>query len=155
HGATLESADISFGDLQLIDARGENTGARFFDNADVPWHISGVDHVLDRNFLGLTNTAIRRNAIPDAALAIPDNVVAVDWWLFTTLLLSGLKARRVPEHVADYRIFADNELGIGPPSSRAALRHVIDIALRHYRAFPAIPDLALRSAHLEALADEV
>lgn len=155
HDAALATADISFGDLRLINASGEDTGARFFDHADIPWQVIGADHLRNRNFLGLTNTAIRREAVRDAALAVPNNVVAVDWWLFTTLLQAGLKAQRVPGNVADYRIFAENELGIGAPTTRAALRHMIDIALRHYRAFPAVPDLALRYARLELLADEV
>lgn len=155
HGAALEMVDISFGDLRLIDARGEDTGLRFFDHADIPWQLMDADPLRDRNFLGLTNTAVRRKAIPDTALAIPDHVIAVDWWLFTTLLQAGLKAQRVPGNVADYRIFAENELGIGAPASRSALRHLIDIALRHYRAFQAVPDLALRYARLEILADEV
>jgi len=155
HGEALSAADISFGDLRLINARGEEIGSRFFDQADVPWQFAGADTIQSRNFLGLSNTALRRSAISDSALAIPDNVVAADWWLFTTLLLSGRKAQRVPGSVADYRIYGANELGAGAPTSRAELRHVIDIALRHYRAFPAVPELALRRVRLEALADEV
>lgn len=155
HAAALNGADISYGDLRLIDARGEEIGARFFDHADVPWRLAAADGIRDRNFLGLSNTAIRRCAIPDSALAIPDTVVAADWWFFTTLLLAGCTAQRVPGNVADYRIYGANELGAGAPTSRAELRHMIDVALRHYRAFPGVPELALCRVRIEALADEV
>lgn len=151
----LRGADIAYGDLRLIDARGEEIGGRFFDQADVPWHCAGPDAIRGRNFLGLSNTAVNRTAIPDSALSVPDTVVAADWWLFTTLLLSGRKAQRVPGSVSDYRIHGANELGAGAPTSRAELRHVIDVALRHYRAFPAVRELALCRIRLEALADEV
>lgn len=154
HGEALVSADISYGDLRLIDVLGEETGGRFFDQVDIPWALSNAKGLHHRNFMGLSNTAIRRNAIPDTALAVPDHVIAADWWLFTTLLYAGLKAQRVPGIIADYRVYEQNELGAGAPTSRATLRHMIDIALRHYRAFPAVAELAMHCARLETLADE-
>lgn len=155
HRDNLRNADISFGDLQLIDISGHNLERRFFDDADVPWTVSGPDTLLDRNFLGLSNTAMRRSSIPDTALAVPDKVRAVDWWLFSTLLLAGRTARRVPSHVAQYRVYSASTLGADMPATREALRNQIDIAILHYSAFPAIAEFLIRQQRLTDLADEV
>lgn len=155
HRDNLQHADISFGDMQLIDAAGHDVGRRFFDEVDIPWTLSGPEPLLERNFLGLSNTAIRRSSIPDTALAVPEQIRAVDWWLFTTLLLAGRTARRTPSHVAQYRIYGANTLGADMPATREALRKQIDIAIRHYRAFPAIAAFLIRQQRLADLADEV
>lgn len=155
HRDALQDADVSFGDLRIIDAAGHDTKRRYFDGADVPWSLSTSGPLLDRNFLGLSNTAVRKASIPDTALAVPDNIRAVDWWFFTTLLLAGRTARRVPTQVADYRIYGDNELGAGVPKTREDLRNLIDIAERHYGAFPAIADFSIRRHRLATLSDEV
>ena len=103
HLAALESADISFGDLQLIDASGNMVASSFFTGALIPDLISSPDALVDRNFLGFSNTAIRREAIRPTAANIPDSQVAADWWFFSMLLEAGARARRCPEAVAKYR----------------------------------------------------
>ncbi|MBO6783119.1 MAG: hypothetical protein JJ899_07595 [Alphaproteobacteria bacterium] len=151
----VENAQFAYGDMNLIDATGQVLGRRFFDDAHVPWRIEGVETLLDRNFLGLSNTAIRRDAMPDAAFSVPDDVIAVDWWLFTTLLMTGCKGQRVPQAVSDYRTYGANTLGAGGLSSRADLLRFLEIARRHYQAFPGSAPHLLRRARLESLANEV
>lgn len=155
HRDNLQQADISFGDMQLIDSTGRDVERRFFDGAEIPWMLCGPDAILDRNFLGLSNTAIRRASIPDSALCVPEHIRAVDWWLFTSLLLAGRTARRIPSHVAQYRVYSTNTLGADMPATREALRNQIDMAIRHYKAFPAIAEFAIRRQRLTELADEV
>lgn len=155
HADALADADISFGDLDLIDARGEFLRRRFFDGVDIPRHVSGPADLAGRNFLGLSNTAVRAAALPEEALHIPADVVAADWWLFTTLLRAGRTARRTMSSVAAYRLYGGNTLGAGVPATRAELRRAIDIALRHYRAFPATVALAARRGRLEALSQRI
>lgn len=151
HAEALETAQISYGDLELIDAEGEYLRRRFFDDAGISWRIDDAAAIAGRNFLGLSNTAVRTDAIPDEALHIPADVVAADWWLFTTLLRGGRRARRTSAPVGAYRLYGGNTLGAGVPTNRVELQRAIDIALRHYRAFPATPDLATRYARLETL----
>ncbi len=150
--AAGSGADISFGDLDLMDARGEYLRRRFFDGVDVPRHVDDPAVLAGRNFLGLSNTAVRASALTEEALHIPADVVAADWWVFTTLLRAGRTARRTMSPVGAYRLYGGNTLGAGVPATRAQLQRSIDIALRHYRAFPATRELATRHGRLEMLA---
>lgn len=142
HLAALEDADFSYGDLCLMDAAGQGLRRRFFDGADVPWTVASADVVRRRNFLGLSNTALRADRLPVSALQIPDDIVAVDWWLFTSLLLAGWRGTRTVAPVTHYRVGDFSLLGAGAPSTPEALRRSYRIMQRHYRAFRAAPGMA-------------
>lgn len=142
HLAALADADFSYGDLCLMDAAGNDLRRRFFDRTEVPWHVDSAGSVLRRNFLGLSNTAVRTVRLPSSVLQVPDDVLAVDWWLFTTLLLGGRRGARTTAPVARYRLHDDNALGAGIPATPEALRRAYAIMQRHYRAFRAAPGAA-------------
>jgi hypothetical protein len=146
HLAALDGVDFSYGDMSLMDARGNDLRRRFFDRADVPWSVTSPRQILRRNFLGLGNTAIRADRLPTAALHVPDDIVAVDWWLFTTLLLAGRRGARTVAPVASYRLHGTVLLGAGTPATPEALLRACRVMLRHYRAFPAVPGMAARAA---------
>lgn len=149
HIAALEEADFSYGDLSLMDAAGHGMGRRFFDRADVPWKVASVDAVRHRNFLGLSNTALRADRIPASALQVPDDIVAVDWWLFTSLLLAGCRGTRTVAPVAHYRVGEFSLLGANAPATPEALRRTYRTMQRHYRAFRAAPGMAACLAGIE------
>ena len=151
HEDALAQADISFGDLELMDARGEYLRRRFFDDVDLQRQVDDPAALAGRNFLGLSNTAVRATALPEEALHIPADVVAADWWIFTTLLRAGRTARRTMSPVGAYRLYGGNTLGAGVPATRAQLQRSIDIAMRHYKAFPATRELATRHGRLETM----
>ena len=155
HLDALANADFSYGDLCLMDATGQDLRRRFYDRADVPWQVTSVDAVQRRNFLGLSNTAIRTARLPVSALQVPDDVLAVDWWLFTTLLQAGRRGVRTVAPVVHYRLHADNALGAGTPATPEALRRSYTIMRRHYRAFRATPGAAASLARVEALLDRL
>jgi len=144
HAAALEKAEISYGDLELIDAEGRPLGRRFFDGAEIPEAVEGPEALLDRNFMGFTNTAVRRGTISARACRLPGDLVAVDWWFFTMLLAEGYRARRTAGSVARYRIHADNTLGAAAAANVAALRQRAAMAKRHYAAIAESVDVRSR-----------
>ena len=137
HAEALENADFSYGDLQPISCDGETLGGGFLDGTAVPDRITRTESIIDRNWLGLSNTAVWRSAVPETACDVPSGLIAVDWWLFTTLLKSGLKGARANGVVADYRTHDANQLGARPAPTIEATRHRLDIMKRHYQTFPA------------------
>jgi len=145
HLAALAEADFSYGDMVLIDAAGRGLGRRFFDHANVPDRVDDVIAVSDRNFLGFSNTAVRTNCIAPVALAVPEHIVAADWWFFTMLLLGGRRGRKTAGLVASYRLHEANTLGAGAPQTVAEAISQTEAMLRHYRAFSAHPALAGRA----------
>lgn len=149
HITALAEADFSYGDLCLMDAQGHDLKRRFFDGVDVPWSVADVADLQRRNFLGLSNTAIRTDCLPAAAFHVPDDIVAVDWWLFTTLLLAGRRGARTAAPVTRYRQHDVNTLGAVPPATPDALKQRYVIMQRHYRAFRAIPGMAARLSEID------
>ena len=149
HLGALREADFSYGDMELIDGSGRALGRRFFDGAGVPGHIDNIAAISDRNFLGFANTAVRTSRIAPVALAVPEDIVAADWWFYTMLLLGGLSGRKTAGPVAAYRIHDANTLGAGTPRTVTGAIGQTEAMLRHYRAFSAHPALGARAEQTE------
>jgi hypothetical protein len=132
HWATLDHADVSYGDMSMIDANGADCGESFFSGADVPEEITTSAELVSRNFMGFTNTAIGRNRVLGAAESIPDDVIAVDWWFFSHLLNTGSVARKTTDSVVAYRTHGANTLGGKGPQGLGALNRACEIMRRHY-----------------------
>ncbi|MGE0254126.1 MAG: hypothetical protein AB7N54_07460 [Alphaproteobacteria bacterium] len=156
HLEALAGADFSYGDMDLMDAGGALLDRRLFTGAAVPWRVETSEAIGARNFLGLSNTAVRRASLPGAIFAMPADIGAADWWLFTTLLGCRRKGARTGGAVGRYRLHASSLLGAGAPATPAAARFQLGLMARHYRAFRAAPAMAARLAAtqdaIEALA---
>ena len=149
HFAALDKAEISYGDMHLIAEDGAVGERTFFAGAKVPARLATTAPITGRNFLGFTNTALRRSALTAEACAVPDGVAAADWWLYTTLIDGGCRARRTTAPVAAYRTHRGNLLGARPDPSPTALARRCRIARQHYAALPPTP---ARRRHDDALA---
>jgi hypothetical protein len=134
HADALIDADFSFGDLQPVDANGQETGDTFFANAEIPETVSEAAQLIDRNWLGFSNTAVIRSRLPETALTVPENIIAVDWWFYTQLLKAGLKGARAQGTVADYRFHGNNVLGPKNAADLSEIKHRCDIVRRHYKS---------------------
>jgi hypothetical protein len=132
HARALAQAEISYGDMRLADADGAPLGRNFFDGANIPVTVSGPSALVERNFMGFGNSAVRRAALARARLVVPDDAMPADWWVFSALLANGLKARRAEAPVALYRCHANSTLGAMPSATAAMLRQRAIMALGHY-----------------------
>ena len=136
HAAALKDADFSYGDMQPIDQNGSILESSFFSDAAVPKRISRTESIIDRNWLGFSNSAIWRKKIPSLIDNVPQTIAAVDWWFFTVLLKSGLKGLRVDGIVSDYRIHENNQLGFRPTATIESAKKRLHIMKKHYEEFP-------------------
>lgn len=140
HAAALTDADVSYGDMELIDETGHALGRRFFEDASVPVKFTGHALLASRNFIGFTNSAVRGSMLESEMPAIPDSVAAADWWFYTKLLAKGAHAQRTESEVTAYRVRRDSIVGHTVSSSPAVLRQRAGIALDHYAALaPEMP----------------
>lgn len=135
HAGALENADVSYGDLDLMDDAGVAIGRRFFDGAKVPEQANASD-LRRRNFIGFGNSAARRDALNGVAMSLPDDVVAADWWFFSVLLAGGRNARSAGGPVSMYRLHANSVLGGISAGTRSELQRRAEIALQHYLRLP-------------------
>lgn len=89
-----------------------------------------ADFLKDKNIFGMSNTAIRLDALTED-IQIPETPI-VDWLLFTTLLLKGLKAKYLTDSMVNYRQYSSNMIGINL-FDVASFRRLTGLKLNHYR----------------------
>lgn len=126
----LQSNDLVVNDLDLVDV-----GGRPIRDGYLSHRIADGDHIapgfiLDKNLCGLSNTAVRVSRLPRD---IPPETVAVDWFVFATILEEGGKGFFSAATRTFYRQHGANTAGLAEQSSRQVLEAVRVKAL-HYRA---------------------
>ena len=142
HVAALSTADISYGDLIPTDISGRPYARTFFESAEVPNRVCTFEPLLKRNFIGFSNSAVRRTVLDRVLEPIPAHVKAADWWFFSQLLMSGAVAQRTTRPVVYYRNYAESLLGSAPAASVSSLLMRARMALAHCDALALPGDLA-------------
>jgi hypothetical protein len=151
HAETLKEADISYGDLRIVDRVGNSMGRNFFDGNDVPDRTENPGQLTDRNWLGLSNTAILGDCLSTEVMDVPNAVIAVDWWFFSTLLRMGRQGGRAATTVAAYRMHDANILGSKASVCLSDVHRRIAIIERHFECFQGDPHFSRRTKQLIAL----
>lgn len=101
---------------------------------EIPEQINNVEGIAEKNFLGMSNTAIRINALEDdfiESLLECDSYV-FDWYLYSRLLLAGHEGVKVKETYTMYRIYDGNCVGV-MAMTEEAVKKEIEIKKQHYR----------------------
>lgn len=119
------SADFVYNECRLFD------GSRAMP--EIPEQLSDIKDIAEKNFLGMSNTAIRISALDSKfiyTLWECDSFV-FDWYLYSRMLLEGYKGVRAKEAYTLYRLHDGNYAGL-PVISEASIRREIEIKKRHY-----------------------
>jgi len=151
HMDALENADISFGDMNLIDENGEPADRTFFLGQNIPDRVDEPGSLLRRNFMGFTNTAIRRDIIGPTSTQFPEYITAVDWWFYTKLLAEGFSAAKTDGPVVAYRSHSQNTLGAGGATGDKILQQQCQIIREHYAQLPQTSAVRHADAAVERL----
>lgn len=94
--------------------------------------IIDLDFIIDKNIFGLSNTAINLKKIQSINISFNSELIAVDWYFYTNLLLLGRRAIFTNETKTYYRQHDSNTVGIGCVSEQSILQ-AIKVKLIHYR----------------------
>ncbi len=126
----LDQADVYGCALELVDEAGADINLKFerpHADPDTDWSQSLALY----NVFGLSNTAYRTRVLA-AALPLPADVVAVDWYLVTRACWAGatLVFDDVPQ--MDYRQHGDNLGRVVPPFDAHYLAQATGAAQRHH-----------------------
>ncbi len=131
----LSADPIAYGDLLIADADGKIGEDCAFGYGHLPRRIDRADMLFDENCLGFSNTAVRRSILLEEDEQVPDALVAVDWWLFTRLMLRGHTGVAVTGPVSAYRQYAGNTLGASRRLTATELGRRLLALEAHYRSF--------------------
>lgn len=105
----LKDSDIVVNDLSLFDGNGIYEDKYLSHRVD-NLQIVTIEFIKDKNIFGLSNTAIKLN--PKQKIVIPNDLIAVDWYIFSIFLLEGKKAVFTNETKTYYRQYAQNMIGL-------------------------------------------
>ena len=93
--------------------------------------IVDFEFIKDKNIFGLSNTAIKLEDIKK--FIIPDTLIAVDWYIFSLLLIKGNKAVFTNETVSYYRQYEQNTVGLKNLDEKSFLK-ALEVKQKHYKA---------------------
>lgn len=125
----LKHYDIVVNDLTLFNER-KLVNEKYLSNRLSNNKVINLDFIKEKNIFGLTNTALNVKIL-DNNVSFDENIIAVDWFLFTLLLLKGKIAIFTNETVTYYRQYDKNTIGIGNLNTNS-IRRIIDVKLMHY-----------------------
>lgn len=98
-----------------------------------------LDFIRDKNVFGLSNTAIRLSGMRCDNFRFPNSLVAVDWYLFSILLLESKRAVFTNSAVTYYRQYQDNTVGMGKVTKESIKKSLI-VRKVHYQNMLSISD---------------
>lgn len=121
--------DVVVNDLDIIDELGSNVksgylSARLGDEKNIK-----PNDILEKNFMGLSNTAINLKKINK--VSFPCELIAVDWYFYSCLLMSGAKAAFISKASTLYRQHGENTAGVNELTVESFVRSV-SIKKIHY-----------------------
>lgn len=101
--------------------------------ANLPFDIDKIDGLLEKNFLGLSNTAVNINLIEPDFITSLENVQTnvFDWYFFSRLLLERKKGIQVQDTYTYYRQQQNHLAGI-VHDDFDSLKKEIKVKLHHY-----------------------
>jgi hypothetical protein len=127
----LEKYDFVFNELYIINEKEDVIQKSYYNKLIKNREFTNYLEIVDRNLFGLGNTAVKVNTLKD--LFIPKEIITVDWWIFSILLLNKYKGGFIKEAITYYRQHHNNFIGIGNKLNKTILRRGIKVKQIHYK----------------------
>lgn len=134
----LQEADIYVNDISTASKEGIIIEEYYFSNRLKNGRQLDFRFLLNKNIMGLGNTAIRRKALQN--IKIPRDIISVDWFLFTNLLLNGKKAVFSNEAITYYRQHDANSIGFKKADKKRIMK-AVEAHYRHASYFSSVSEL--------------
>lgn len=126
----LKDYDVVVNDLVAFDEVGEICNKILSSRINDGDEIS-LNFIRDKNVFGLSNTSIRLSSVEADTLRFPFELIAVDWFLFSRLLLQSKRAVFTSKALTYYRQHQGNIVGIGGVTKNT-LQKALEVRNNHY-----------------------
>jgi sugar O-acyltransferase (sialic acid O-acetyltransferase NeuD family) len=126
----LKSADVIVNELTSIKD-GCIIDENIYSRRLLDQQIVHFDFIKDKNIFGMSNTAVNLKVVPLSLIQFSDELIAVDWFFFSLLLLKGLKAIFISGAVTYYRQHDSNTVGIGSVTQES-INKALKVKHLHY-----------------------
>lgn len=127
---TLKNFNFVFNEINLITHDKKLIESNMLSKLNVKPIYSTYHDIIDKNIFGLSNTAVNLDKIKE--IYIPKEIIAVDWWIFTLLLLKKNEGGFIKECITYYRQTNDNLTGMAKPLNQKRLFLGIKVKKTHY-----------------------
>lgn len=128
----LEKYDFVFNELYLINEKKDVIQKSYYTNILKKVEYLSYLEITNRNLFGLGNTAAKVIKLKD--LFIPKEIIAVDWWIFSILLLNKYKGGFIKEAITYYRQHNNNFIGISKKLNKTIFQKGIRVKQIHYKS---------------------
>lgn len=123
------SVDCVVNDIHLVNGESGEVIKKYFSNRLNNNQSIKLEDIKHSNIFGLSNTAVRAKYL--YGIEIDPELIAVDWYLFTLLLLRGCSAVFTNEVNTFYRQHGNNTVGMGQVTIESIKRSIL-IKSKHY-----------------------
>ena len=128
----LREYDVVVNDLNL-EVNGTITEENYLSKRFFDGDLIDLSCVLDKNFLGFTNTALNLAKVKSNMCDFPENLVAVDWYFFTRLLINSFSCSFTNKCFTVYRQHEKNIIGLAS-KDQDSMQRSLDVKKKHYSA---------------------
>lgn len=128
----LKHYDIVVNDLTLVSESGNILDTLYISNRIKKSSGVNLDFIIDKNIFGFSNTSMRLKCLTEK-IKIKKSLIAVDWYLFTRLLLEGCSSIFTNEALSFYRIYRGNTIGLSSDIDWEKIGKIIDVKFFHYK----------------------
>jgi glycosyltransferase involved in cell wall biosynthesis len=133
----LKNYDIVVNDLTLIEDS-QVVQEKYISQRINSGSAISSTFIEDKNIFGFTNTSINLNKL--GTINFDDELIAVDWYFFTVLLLNNATAVFTNEVISYYRQHENSLIGLGKVMTLEYFKKGIEVKLKHYENFPVLCD---------------
>jgi len=128
----LKKYDIVGNDVWLVNEAGEDLCRKYWDDRVEELQPISYSSLRNCNFLGLGNTAVKNSIIPQQ-IYFPDDLVALDWYLFSILLKQGATCTFTSDTYINYRQHGNNIIGLKELTLHR-FQYEVTVKRKHYNA---------------------
>ena len=125
----LKKYDVVFNDINLLK-KNKIIKKNIFKNFFSGQKKINLENILNSNFFGFCNSGTKVKNLVN--IEIPKNIIAIDWWIFSLILLNKKKIKFLKKISTNYRIDNMNIVGINKKINKKKLEKLIDIKYYHY-----------------------
>tara|TARA_B100002003_G_C14148111_1_gene552122 strand:+ start:2333 stop:3202 length:870 start_codon:yes stop_codon:yes gene_type:complete len=127
----LENSDVALNELTVVDNEKKVIEKHYLSKRLIDGQSISFDYIRNKNCFGLSNTIARVSQLKD--ICIPKDLIAVDWYIFSCLLISGAKAVFTSKTETFYRKHINNIVNFGKIDEKNLLTCVRAKSI-HYNA---------------------
>ncbi|CAH8242012.1 MULTISPECIES: glycosyltransferase [Vibrio] len=108
----LEENDIVVNDITTFNSKGI-LQRKYLSKRIVNGQRISFKDIETSNIMGLSNTAVKVDLLKELDLDFPEDVIALDWLIYSLLMLKGYKAKFISSCETFYRQHENNTVGMG------------------------------------------